>query len=119
MFLLKLMLVFGVIVSVTLARPNQSAYDIEALDLSSHEDDNGVSNEPLVRKRRQNLLQAIVSTYLFTPFGVRGDWRFCRTTPQGASIYTNGIDVVCRGLCTETEITCNDYYRPYFYNYFQ
>lgn len=117
MFALKLIFVFGVTLHFTLARPNKGAdgtqFDIDALNSSDEVD----SIKPLVRRPRQNFLNAILSR-VFLSAGVRGDWRFCRTTENGASIYTNGIDTVCRGVCEKTDVTCNDYYRPYFYNYF-
>lgn len=118
MFILKLVLVSGVILNFTLARPNESTngiqFDIEALNPSQNED---ASIEPLVRRPRQNILAAIFSRGLQS-VGARGDWRHCRTTAEGAAIYTNGIDTVCQGFCERTDVTCNDYYRPYFYNYF-
>lgn len=93
-------------------RPN------EGIDMLSPSEDSDVAIESLlVRKQRQNIFNAILNRSLLS-LGVRGDWRFCRNTANGASIYTNGIDVVCQGLCEKTDVTCNDYYRPYFYNYF-
>lgn len=121
MFTLKLMLALGMILNLTLARPmpgtDDTKFDMKVLN-PLQEYINDSAKEPLlVRTRRQNFL-AVLSTYLFVPLGVRGEWRFCRYTRDGASVYTNGIDVVCRGLCADDEVTCNDYYRPYFYNYF-
>lgn len=123
MLALKYVFVLGIILNFTLARPNQRA-DVTVLNQSQKyiNDDgkNNVVNAPFVRRKRFvfGALQSLASFGSLQSLGVRGDWRFCRYTRDGASVYTNGIDVVCQGLCADNEITCNDYYRPYFYNYF-
>lgn len=120
MFTLKLVLVFGLISHFTLARPNKDTdgtqFDIEAFNSLSHDADDSIKQ--LLRRPRQNFFNIILSQALILT-GLRGDWRFCRYTEKGASIYTNGIDYVCRGVCEETDITCSENYIPYLHNYFQ
>ncbi len=99
-----------------LAMPNQALNSLQDNEATDTKNDDVLSEISLRKVRAVPFLSNYVAAYASWPFqllGIRGDWRFCRNTPEGASIYTNGIDVVCRGICIETEITCNDYYRPY------
>lgn len=123
MFTLKLVLVFGVLLQFTLAKPykgtGSTQFDIDMINSSQNKYD---SIKPLVRRPRQNIFSFAANAIFnraLSSVGARGDWRLCRYTENGSAIYTNGIDTECRGVCEKTDVTCNDYYRPYFYNYFQ
>lgn len=102
------------------AAPSQleNSPEVHAATVTGRIVDN-VSNELLVRKTRSIPFLQSIPSWPLTLLGIRGEWRFCRHTRDGASVYTNGIDVVCQGLCADDEVTCSDYFRPYYYNYFE
>lgn len=123
----KVLILLGVFLHFSLARPSEPT-DITVHN-QPHSPPSDSTTSQLVRRKRfvfsalgaLNSLGSFGSlrSYPLQQLGVRGDWRHCRTTQEGGQIFTNGIDVVCQGFCVDREVTCNDYYRPYFYNYFE
>lgn len=121
---LKSVIVFAVILNVALAvlREDATMQKLKQSQAQAFQNDE-VDNKLVVRRKRflfgtlQSLLFAGASSPL-QALGVRGPWRMCRVTKEGASVYTNGIDTVCQGFCSDREITCNDYCRPYAYTYY-